>query len=51
MQAGIGVASVHSQWDKDINHILAIANDMEKSSDERKSAILQFLASENQKVD
>jgi len=46
IESGIGVASVHYQWDEQINKVFAIANDFEKSLLERQSAILEFLVSE-----
>jgi len=50
LESGIGVASVHYQWDEQINKIFEIANDFEKSLAERQSAILEFLVSENEKA-
>ena len=50
LESGIGVASVHYQWDEQLNKIFEIANDFEKSLAERQSAILEFLVSENEKA-
>jgi hypothetical protein len=46
IESGIGVASVHYQWDEQINKIFAIANDFRKPLPDRVSAIVEFLASE-----
>ncbi len=50
IESGIGVASVHYQWDEQINNVFMIANDFAKSLPERRSAILQYLTSENEKA-
>jgi len=50
INSGIGVASIHYQWDEQINKIFAMANDFEKALPERQSAILEYLVSENQKA-
>lgn len=50
IESGIGISSVHFQWDKQINKVFAFANDFEKQLSERQSAILEFLASENEKA-
>jgi hypothetical protein len=50
IESGIGVASVHYQWDEQINRIFTIANDFERLLSERQSAILDFLVSENEKA-
>jgi len=49
INAGIGVASVHYQWDDQIKTIFEIANDFNKPIETRESDILQFLISENRK--
>lgn len=49
VESGIGVASMHDQWDEQLKRVFAIANDFTKSLSERQSAILQFLVSENKK--
>lgn len=48
IKSGIGVSSVHYQWDDQINEIFGIVNNFSKSPDERKSAILQLLKSESE---
>lgn len=50
IESGIGVASIHYQWDEQINKIFAMANDFEKPLPERQSTILEFLVSESQKA-
>jgi nucleoside diphosphate kinase len=50
IKSGIGVASVHYQWDEQINKIFEIANDFEKTLEVRESKILEFLVSENKKT-
>ncbi len=50
IESGIGVASLHYQWDEQINKVFAIANDFKKSLHERQFAIMEFLASENAKA-
>ncbi|ABU60417.1 hypothetical protein [Roseiflexus castenholzii] len=50
IRSGIGVTSIHYQWDEQINKIFTMANDFEKPLPERRSAILEFLVSESQKT-
>lgn len=50
IKSGIGVVSLHYQWDEQINKVFDIANDFTKSLHERQSAILEFLVSENAKA-
>lgn len=50
IKSGIGVASVHYQWDEQINEVFAIANDHSKSLSQKQSAILQFLDAETTKA-
>lgn len=50
VESGIGVASIHYQWDEQINKIFEIANDFEHSPNERQSEILKFLVSESEKA-
>jgi hypothetical protein len=44
--SGIGVSSLHDQWDPHINKVFEIANDFEISPQTRQAAILDLLASE-----
>lgn len=46
IESGIRVASVHYQWDEQINKIFAITNNFRKPLPDRVSAILAFWASE-----
>jgi hypothetical protein len=41
---------VHYQWDTQINKVFEIANDFEKQSEERQTAILEFLVSDTEKA-
>jgi hypothetical protein len=50
VESGIGVSSIHYQWDEQINQVFEIANDFRKSIEERKSAILDFLVSDGGKA-
>lgn len=50
IKSGIGMVSVHYQWDEQINKVFKIANDLEKSLEYKQSAILEFLVSENEKA-
>ena len=45
IEFGIGVASVHYQWDEQINKIFDVANNMKLSLEARQSAIIKFLFS------
>lgn len=49
LQSGIGVKSLHQQWDEQIKHILEIANDHYKSIEKREKDILKYLDLEYQR--
>jgi hypothetical protein len=45
IESGIGIASIHYQWDEQINKIIEIANNFGMSPEERESIILKYLLS------
>jgi hypothetical protein len=48
--AGIGVASLHYQWDEQINKIFEIINSSVKTLEVMQYEIMEFLASENEET-
>ena len=43
IEAGLGVASIHQQWDELLTELFAIANDQRRSPEERIAAIENYL--------